>query len=197
MRPLWAVATDALLHVRAVGADDSESQNTFDLWRIPGRKRLAHAGTHLVLTSERGPHRVRATLSTELSHGVAYGLTVPLDAHLRTRMPDYQAQAGFLGGDALSPGYRSPSRAGLMHLHALQALDALLAQAHHRDIAVALFGEGAVRARWTRDGELRAQLRHVLARAEGLMRCDYLRLAGIRPERAPMRCRAGGDETAH
>ncbi len=197
MRPLWAIATDALLHVRAIGADEMDNRSAFDLWRVPGRKRLTHAGKQLVLTAERGPHRLRATLAMDLAHGAPYGLAVPLDAHLRTRLPEYQAEAGLLGGDVQPPGYRPPSRAGLMHLHALQALDALLAQAHHRDIAVALFGEDVVHARWTRDGELRAQLRHVLARAEGLMRCDYLRLAGVLPRHTHPRAHTGGDETAH
>jgi hypothetical protein len=77
-------------------------------------------------------------------------------------------------------------------LHALQALDASQAGARHRDIAGALFGVDAVRTRWTPDGELRAQVRHLLRRAEGLMRGGYLALAGVRRQHTG----APGDEPA-
>jgi hypothetical protein len=183
--------------VRVASVHDPDRLDGFDLWRVPGHKRLVHAGGHLVLTAERGPYQAHATVAADLAHGSPYGFAVPLDAHVRTRLPHYQADARFLAGTVPSAAFRPASRSNLMHLHALQALDGLLAQAHHRDIAMALFGEDAVRARWTRDGELRAQLRHVLARAEGLMRRDYLRLAGVRPTHARMRSRVGGDETAH
>ncbi|WP_296560772.1 DUF2285 domain-containing protein [Pigmentiphaga sp.] len=198
MRPLWRLSsTDAWLHVRAASVHDPDRLDDFDLWRVPGRKRLVHAGGRLVLTTEHGPHHARATVAADLAPGSPYGFVIPLDGHLRTRLPHYQADARFIEGDVPAAAFRPASRSDLMHLHALQALDALLAHAHHRDIAIALFGEDAVHARWTRDGELRAQLRHVLVRAEGLMRCDYLRLAGVRLARVPLRCCVGGDEPAH
>lgn len=197
MHPLWRVSADALLHVRAASAHDPDRRDDFDLWCVPGRKRLVHAGSQLVLRAQRGPYHARVTVAADLARGAPYGFAVPLDAHLRTRLPHYQADARFIEGDVPAAAFRPANRSNLMHLHALQALDALLAQAHHRDIAVALFGEDTVHARWTRDGELRAQLRHALSRAEGLMRCDYLRLAGVRPGRARMRSCSGGDETAH
>ena len=70
----------------------------------------------------------------------------------------------------------------LLHLRALQALDATQAGAHHRDIAGALFGADAVQSRWSADSELRAQVRHVLTRAEEFMRGGYLALAGVRQQ---------------
>ena len=123
---------------------------------------------------------MRASLSTELEDGTAYGLTVPLDTHLRTRLTGYQVQANAIRGKWPAVDARRITRASLLHLHALQALDASQAGAHHRDIAGALFGADAVRTRWTADGELRAQVRHLLTRAEGLMRGGYLTLAGVR-----------------
>ena len=60
-----------------------------------------------------------------------------------------------------------------------------------RDLAVALFGLEAVRAGWHADGVLRAQVRHLVARAEGFMRQGYLCLAGLRQEDAG----AHGDES--
>jgi hypothetical protein len=133
-------------------------------------------------------------LSTALEHGAAYGLTVPLDAHLRTRLTGYQAQANAIRGQRPPVAAKKVTRASLLHLHALQALDASQAGANHRDIAGVLFGLDAVRKRWTADSELRAQVRHLLTRAEGLMRGGYLALAGVRQQPIGVPCSAPGDE---
>lgn len=73
----------------------------FSLWRIPGRKRVAHAGSQLNLTAEQGPHRLRASLCTALEDGSPYGLTVPFDTHLRARLSGYQLQANAIQGNGL------------------------------------------------------------------------------------------------
>ena len=164
----------------------------FSLWKIPGRKRLAHAGEHLRLAVEHGPNRLRASLSTALEDCSLYSLTVPLDTHLRTRLSGYQMQANAIQGKWPAVDARKITRASLLHLHALQALDASQAGAHHRDIAGALFGVDALHKRWTADSELRAQVRHLLSRAEGLMRGGYLALAGVRLQHT----NAPGDEAA-
>lgn len=179
--------------MRAAFTHDSTSGLTFDLWKIPGRKYLSHAGSQLNIRAEHGSNRLRVSLSTELQHGTAYGLTVPLDAQLRTRLTGYQAQANAIQGQWPPVAAKKVTRASLLHLYALQALDASQAGAHHRDIAGALFGLDAVRKRWTADSELRAQVRHLLTRAEGLMRGGYLALAGVRQQHVS----APGDEPAH
>jgi hypothetical protein len=178
--PLWAASTDELLRVRAVGAHDATAREVFSLWQIPGQKRLAHAGSHLIVAAMHGPHCLRASLSTALEDGVAYGFTVPLDAHLRTRLAKYQTTARAVRGAVPRPAFRQVARGSLLHLRAIHALDAAQAGARHRDIAEVLFGADAVRSRWTADSELRAQVRHLLNRAEGLMRGGYLALAGVR-----------------
>lgn len=154
---------------------------------------MAHAGTQLSITAQHGPHRLLALLSTELEDGAPCGFAVPLDAHVRTQLAGYQAQARAIQGQWPPVSGRKLSRASMLHLRALQALDASQAGARHRDIAEALFGPDAVRQRWTADGELRAQLRHILARAEGLMRGGYLALAGVRPGHTS----TPGDEPTH
>ena len=176
--------------MRAAGARDATAREPFSLWRIPGQKRLAHAGSELIVAAMSGPHCLRASLSTALEDGAAYGFTVPLDAHLRTRLAGYQAQALAIRGEMPRPAFRPMTRASLLHLRAIHALDAAQAGARQRDIAELLFGAGAVRSRWTADSELRAQVRHLLNRAEGLMRGGYLALAGVRHRHAS----APGDE---
>lgn len=139
---------------------------------------------------------MRASLSTELEDGSSYGLTVPLDAHLRTRLSGYQVQANAIQGKWPAVDARRITRASLLHLHALQALDASQAGAHHRDIAGVLFGADAMHKRWTADGELRAQVRHLLTRAEGFMRGGYLALVGVRQQHVGAPRSAPGDEPA-
>ena len=138
--------------------------------------------------------RLRVSLSFELEDGAAYSLLVPLDPSSHTRLPEYQGQARVFGGEFPQPNARLIGRAALLHLLALQALDGLQTGAHHRDIAGALFGVDTVRKRWTADSELRAQVRHLLTRAEGLMRGGYLALAGVRQQHIGVPRSAPGDE---
>ena len=140
-----------------------------------------------------GAHCLRASLSSELEDGAACRLLVPIEPSPRARLPEYQAQARVFRGEVPHPQPRPAGRAALRHVHALQARDAAQAGARHRDIAGALFGVDAVRTRWTADSELRAQVRHLLRRAEGLMRGGYLALAGVRQQHASV----PGDEIAH
>lgn len=193
MHPLWATGTEGLLHVRVTFAHDALTSRRFSAWHIPGRKRIAHAGAELVITAVHGPHSLRASLSPELEDGAAYGLVVPLDAPLRARLPGYEMQARVLRGEVPPQLPRQATRNTLLHLRALQALDATQAGAGHRDIAGALFGAEAVQHRWSADSELRAQVRHLLTRAEGLMRGGYLALAGVRQQST----RDPGDEPEH
>lgn len=147
---------------------------------MPGRKRLDDS-RELVLTTSIGARHARLLLSNDLADGSTYVCTVPLTPHLRGQLAEFQALAALLDGDPLQDLPARPvSRAGLLHLRALQALDATQARASHRDIAIALFGLEAVRAQWHADGVLRAQVRHLILRAEGLMQRGYLDLAGVR-----------------
>ena len=162
-------------------APDQSSQQPFDLWRVPGRKRLSLGGTGLTLQSEVASQRLRISLARDLGDGDAYACAVPLVPELRGQLDAFKAQALLLQGQAPAEAFVRPAtRSALLHLRALQALDAAQAGASHRDIAQALFGLEAVVRRWHEDGELRAQVRYLLRRAEGYMRSDYLALAGIR-----------------
>ena len=143
--------------------------------------------------AEHGAQRLRALLAMALEEGGPCSFAVPLDAQLRTRLAEFQMQARAIGGEVPRPSFRQPSRTSLLHLRALQALDAAQAGARQRDIAEALFGLDAVRSRWNADSELRAQVRHLISRAEGLMRGGYLALAGVRRGHVP----APGDEPMH
>ena len=100
---------------------------------------------------------------------------------MRAELAQFEAQANAIQGCALTqPLARRAARAPVLHLRALQALDAAQGGATHREIAEVVFDADAVRSRWSADSELRAQVRHLLSRAEGFVRGGYLRLAGVR-----------------
>lgn len=167
--------------MRAVHVNHAAAHR-FDLWRIPGRKRLALDGPDLALTAELSAQRMRLSLSGALADGSAYTSTVPLTPQLRGQIETFTGQAQMLAGQTPRPEPARPvTRAALLHLRALQALDASQAGASHREIAQVLFGLEAVVLRWHEDGELRAQVRHLLRRAGAFMAGGYLALAGVLP----------------
>lgn len=166
--------------MRASRAHDASTRPTFDLWRVPGRKRLALGDSGLTLLTEVSAQRLRMSLADDLSDGAVYTCTAPLSPGLRGQLAAFNAQAQALQGYApAEDSTRAVTRAALLHLRALQALDGAQAGASHRDIAQGLFGLDAV-VRWHADGELRAAVRHLLRRAEAYVGGGYLSLAGIR-----------------
>lgn len=166
--------------MRASRAHDASTRPTFDLWRVPGRKHLALGHSGLTLLTEVSAQRLRISLADDLCDGAAYTCAVPLGPGLRGQLDAFNAQAQVLQGHAPAEDCaRAVTRAALLHLRALQALDGAQAGASHREIAQALFGLDTV-VRWHADGELRAAVRHLLRRAEAYMGGGYLSLAGIR-----------------
>ncbi|WPG40776.1 DUF2285 domain-containing protein [Variovorax sp. EBFNA2] len=165
--------------MRASRAHGSPTRPTFDLWRVPGRKHLTLGDSGLTLLTEVSAQRLRMSLADDLCDGAVYTCAVPLGPGLRGQLDAFNAQAQALQGHApAEDSTRTVTRAALLHLRALQALDGAQAGASHRDIAQALFGLDAV-VRWHADGELRAAVRHLLRRAEAYMSGGYVSLAGI------------------
>ena len=194
--PQWKTTADDLLLVRATRRlAAGPKRDRFDLWRVPGRKRLARDIDGLMLTAEVSAQRVRVTLSDSLRDGEAYACSVPLVPGLRMRLGAFDVQARMLAGEAPHVSAARPvTRAVLLHLRALQALDAAQAGASQRDIAQVLFGLEAVVRRWQADGELRAQVRHLLQRARAYRDGGYLALAGVQRNLANADGDAPGDE---
>lgn len=180
--PLWAVDTDDWLHVRAARRRSQPSDRRFSLWRVTGRKSLTHTGSELRFTVKNGEHGLHVALDDSIADGTAFFLTVPLEGGLRSRLTQFHAQARLLNGEKPPPRARATSRAALLHLRALQAIDGVRGGASHRDIAAVLVGVDTARDRWSADSELRAQVRYLVARAEGLMRGGYRALAGLPPQ---------------
>ncbi|WP_033874281.1 DUF2285 domain-containing protein, partial [Pseudomonas aeruginosa] len=72
-----------------------------------------------------------------------------------------------------------PTPAALLELHTLQALDATLAGASLREVAVGLFGADVVTGGWHADGGLRSKVRRLVRRGRTLMHGGYRRLAQL------------------
>ena len=182
--PQWQADAEGLLHVRVSqtrGTNQGDAADRrFDLWRVPGRKHLTLGDTDFTLTTELHARRIRVSLDSRLGDGADYVCAAPLAPNLRGQLDDFNAQAkALMGHMPVVVSLRTASRSALLHHRALQALDAAQAGTSHRDIAKALFGLEAATARWHADGELRAQVRHLLRRAEAYMRGEYRTLAGV------------------
>lgn len=181
--PEWLVDTDDLMHLRPASAPRGQPRKVFHLWRIPGRKRLSFTDEDLILHVAAGGRRMQVSLALDLADGDGCAATVPLLPGLREKLPAFQAQADAVEGRNPSPSGSAacaPNRDSLLHFRSLQALDASRAGASQRDIAAMLYGADAVQTRWHADGELRAQVRYLLTRADELMHDGYLVLAGVR-----------------
>jgi hypothetical protein len=164
--PVWypELTGEAQLHPDLVPAAEAVP---FDLWRIAGHKRLFHDGHHLALTVWLPGRCKRFAIAPSLEHGMP---------HIHA-VHDGDVELPPVDGDApWSCSRPRPGRAVLMEAHTLQMLDATLAGVSLRDAAEALVGTAAVLADWYADGALRARVRRLVHRGNGLMRGGYRRL---------------------
>ncbi len=186
-QPAWLPDPDGLpqLHPDAAAASDAP---VFALWRMPGRKQLAHDGQRLLLTAYRPEGTLRAAVSPVLEDGMAYAHGLAAGARLRERWRAAAATMerfdGYYGRDAALAGTHArahgrPDRIALLHMRSLQTLDGLDAGATQREIAQALFGAAVVAERWHDLGELRAQVRRLARRGRALVDGGYRRLLQI------------------
>lgn len=134
----------------------------------------------LAAAAPSGPYAV--TLDRRLCDSDDFALLIP------AAMPLAEAQrvlsyVRLTSTDKRSAAARSPTvtRTAIVHLRALQAADAVYAGASHRLIATVLFGADEVARRWAPDGELRAQVRYLIRRAQALSNGGYRAL--LSPER--------------
>lgn len=169
-------AEEHVPHVRSAPPRDTGHGSVFHFWGIRGRKRLLHTGVDLNFCADSGTERWSASLSTGLEDGATSCITMPPEADRFAHKRLLQQ----LGGDALHGQVLSVTRVDLLHMRCLQALDALQAGCRQREVAIAIFGAQAVAANWHADSELRAQVRHIIARSKAFVAGGYRQLAGLR-----------------
>jgi hypothetical protein len=169
-------AEERMPHLRSSPPRDAGHGSVFHIWGIRGRKRLLHTGVDLNFCADSGAERWYASLSPNLESGTTCLITMPQEsdqvAHKRLLQQ--------LVGGALSGRVLSITRVDLLHMRCLQALDALQAGCRQPEVAIAIFGVQAVAEHWHADSELRAQVRHIIARSKAFLAGGYLQLAGLR-----------------
>ena len=181
--PVWL--DEGLPGVR-LSVDESESALRFNLWSIIGRKALFHEGGRLLLTRVTAGQATTVLLDVALSDGVSFGYALPTGVRATDQIRALRKAIDLLERDANAgrPGTR-PSRIAVVHMRTIQALDAFGVGASHRQTAVALFGEEAVRDRWQPDSELRSQVRHLVRRGLEMRDGGYRRLVTTRSRDLP------------
>lgn len=190
-QPAWLFEPDGLPHLHPDTATTPDAP-VFALWRMPGRKQLAHDGQRVLLTAYRPEGTLRAALSPALGHGMRYAHGLAAGARLRERWraaaPTMERFDSYYGRDAALPSTHAhahgrPDRIALLHMRSLQTLDGLAAGATQREVAQALFGAEAVAERWHDLGEMRAQVRRLARRGRAFVDGGYRRLLQIEADR--------------
>jgi len=181
--PSWGPdpAASAQLHP---DLDVPEAGWRFDLWTLPGHKRLSHEGPRLQLAVDLPGRHLRLALAPGLGDGMAcaFGTRAATSFTAEAARARHRALAlGLASLEGRSPQAfaqtrERPSPTALQELHSLQALDAHLAGASLREVATGLFGADAVAMGWHTDSGLRARTRRLVRRGEALMRGGYRRL---------------------
>lgn len=175
--PLWTHAVDSTVHIDRAELLTPTSEN-FEPWTLPGRKWLTADAAGLSLTARIGSHTTRWQLGADLKDGDPFAYVLPAGARLPHHLQQLRKHLAVLG-PARAPRHPRPfrpSRAGLVHMRTVQALDGALAGASHREIALGVFGREHVAGRWHPDSELRARVRHLVRRGEQFMLGGYHRL---------------------
>ncbi|WP_438307864.1 DUF2285 domain-containing protein [Burkholderia pseudomallei] len=180
--PIWLPGHGDVIQLHP-DIDPPASATAFVLWRLPGHKHMIHDGRRLVLVTRWPGCCLRLALAPDLEDGMAYVYALRACATPCTRFDKVSAKLGRLiasfDAGSIASALPRPRPTALLELHTLQALDATLADASLREVAVGLFGVDAVADDWYADGGLRSRVRRLVRRGRALMRGDYRRLAQL------------------
>lgn len=181
--PAWFSDHDAVVQLYP-DADPPPDALYFEFWKLPGHKHLVHDGKRLVLVARWPGCCLRLVLAPGLTDGMAYAYAIRACAAPCKRYATLASELGKLAAADAAPAATTrprPPLSALLELHTLQALDATLAGASLREVAEGLFGADAVAADWHADSALRARVRRLVRRGDGLMRGGYRHLAQLPP----------------
>lgn len=178
--PVWLPDPDALIALGPAVGDDADP---FSLWSLPGRKSLVHDGQRLLLRTRLGRRVVRLALSLSLKEGTAYAFAVPAGPRRAQRTEAARELAEALEGRTRALRGSPVTRTMLVHMRALQALDAEAAGASERDIADIVFGAAEPGGAFS-DSAQRANVRYLLKAGKRLRDGGYRDLLRPRVGRA-------------
>lgn len=179
-------------------ADAYAALPVFQLWGLPGHKRLRQDGSRLRLAVHLPGRDLHMALAPTLGHGMAYAYGVSAAAGsaasgsageaLRARhraLADALPRLDRHAPEAFALVRARPSADTLLELHTVQALDGTLAGASARELGRVLFSANPAVGAWHTDSGLRAKVRRLIQRGDRLMRGDYRHLVSPHtPKRA-------------
>ncbi len=183
-QPPWQPPPQGVVRLTAA-EHGSANAARFSLWGLPGRKTLFHDRRGLRLTLHIGGRIAHVDLGSDLSEDMAFAYVIAAGPHAALQWQAARSLHSLFEGasqDTAGVAAARPTRAAIPHMRSLQALDATLARASHREVAQAIFGVRRVSEAWHSDSALRAQTRHYIHRAHGFMRRDYRRMLSLAPE---------------
>lgn len=158
--PDWQAQGATQLHP---DVDPRPGATAFDLWALPGHRRLRLDGERLRLAVTAPGHELRVAIAPALQHGMPWTHT--------GRTPDGLREP-YAAGRALE----RPNAAALMEMHTLQALDGHLAGASLQELARVVFPASDKPETWHPDTGLRSRVRRLVHRGTALMDGGYLAL---------------------
>jgi hypothetical protein len=175
--PVWLPDPDPLVAVAPAIVDGAVP---FSLWALPGRKNLVHDGRRLLMRSMIGRRVIRLAISLALGDGMPFAYSVPAGERGKRGLRAAEALDAMLAGDG--PKSRRPgvTRSDLVHMRALQALDAESDGASERAIAELVFGPFDEPESWN-DSAVRASVRYLLDHGRGLRDGGYRDLLYPKP----------------
>ncbi len=158
VEPLWLPDPEPLVAVVPADLDEAAA---FSLWSVPGRKSLIHDGRRLLLQTTLGRRVVRLAVSLSLGDGMPFAYAAPAGRRARRVLEAAAELDAALAGAPLKTRTPPVTRSDLVHMRALQALDAERDGASELAIATLVFGAFEEPESWN-DSAIRANVRYLL-----------------------------------
>ena len=143
-----------------LGPAITDGAEPFSLWALPGRKNLMHDGRRLLIRSTIGRRVLRLAVSLSLGDGMPFAYAVPAGVRGQRGLKAAADLDVALTGSEPKPRHAAVTRTDLVHMRALQALDAEAEGASERAIADLVVGPFAEPQSW--DSAVRANVRYLL-----------------------------------
>ena len=156
--PVWLPDPDLLIAATPAIVDGAEP---FSLWTLPGRKSLVHDGRRILVRSTLGRRVLRLAVSLSLGDGMPFAYAVPAGARSQAGLKAVADLDGALAETPVKARRPALTRTDLVHMRALQALDAERSGASERAIAELVFAPFDEPESWN-DSATRAQVRYLL-----------------------------------
>jgi len=175
--PVWLPDPDPLVAVAPAIVDGAAP---FSFWALPGRKSLVHDGRRLLMRSTIGRRVLRVAVSLALGDGMPFAYAVPAGERGQRGLKAAAALDAMLAGAGPKPRRPALTRSDIVHMRALQALDAEVDGASERAIAELVFGPFDEPESWN-DSAVRANVRYLLDHGRGLRDGGYRDLLHPKP----------------